>query len=526
MLLWMAGSLALNVTAILMTGTRSALVALLVLLPLLGFILIRYRALWTINQWTRARRWSVGLILVLGVTGLGVIPTGHPDIAAGTTPLGFGITRTASMTKNSEYTEGSFSIRSVMWKATARMMLATPLAGVGAGAWEVQIPLYQRIGESLETDYYAHNEYLQLLGEYGLIVGGLFLAFLFSYLLLASSTTWNLRGAELAEAPLRALTLASLLSMLIVSNAGFPWHLASCGALLALNLALLSNSDVRMGKQEPLFTSNMRWGPVFNRIAIATVASCTLLATYITQRAALVEWRLTRAAQTATSVLESTAADTPLTLAARRSQVIQDVGEGIAINPHYRKLTAEVAELLEAQGDWPNTVWLLHSIAASRPNIPAIWYGLAKGHSLLGQHDQADLALKQVQRLQPTALSTQALEVLLLSRKGYGLQAAGLLIRDYQQGHYDYNMVQTGYLVGLETENWPLAIQSLELRNTAWPQQAADGNFRLGLIYALPGVHDKTKAIAAFAAALLAAPEWQKEDYRRQTPLEFQVQGK
>ena len=82
------------------------------------------------------------------------------------------------MTKASEYTDGSFSIRAAMWKTTGRMILAHPVAGVGAGAWEVQMPRFQDPANVLETDYYAHNEILQLLAEYGL-TGLLFLLALF-----------------------------------------------------------------------------------------------------------------------------------------------------------------------------------------------------------------------------------------------------------------------------------------------------------------------------------------------------------
>ncbi len=55
-----------------------------------------------------------------------------------------------------------------------RIIQKRPITGVGAGAWEVDIPLYQTEGSQLETDYYVHNEILQLLAEYGL-VGWLFL---------------------------------------------------------------------------------------------------------------------------------------------------------------------------------------------------------------------------------------------------------------------------------------------------------------------------------------------------------------
>ena len=97
------------------------------------------------------------------------------------------------MTERLEYTERSFSVRSQMWMATARMMIANPWTGVGAGAWEVQIPLYQRDNTTLETDYYPHNEWLQLLSEYGLLVGGLVVAVLLAYLLKSVGSTWHCR---------------------------------------------------------------------------------------------------------------------------------------------------------------------------------------------------------------------------------------------------------------------------------------------------------------------------------------------
>ena len=63
----------------------------------------------------------------------------------------------------------SLGIRFIMWKATSTIIQKRPLSGVGAGAWESDIPLYQAEGSQLETDYYVHNEFLQLLAEYGLV---------------------------------------------------------------------------------------------------------------------------------------------------------------------------------------------------------------------------------------------------------------------------------------------------------------------------------------------------------------------
>jgi O-antigen ligase len=516
-------SLALNLVALMMTGTRSALLALLVLTPVFTLILLRYRQQFAFPNWSRANKMLVGLVLLAGVVGLGSIPSGNPTLIhekIGSTALQRSFLRVGSMTEGKEYTERSFSIRATMWKATARMMMANPWTGVGTGAWEVQIPLYQNPDTTLETDYYPHNEFLQLLSEYGLVVGGLYLAVLFAYLLIAAGKTWRLQGEELQEAPLRALTLASLLALLIVSNAGFPWHLASCGALLALCLAILAGSDARLGNQQAFFATPWRWQPAYSRAGLTILVCCLLLASYITQQGAQAERKIVHALQLSVLAAKSPSSN-PQASADAKVQLLQDIREGIAINPHYRKLTAAVSEPLSAAGDWGNSVWILETVAASRPHVAAIWFGLATGYSQLGQHAHAMQALQQVKRLKPNAVATRALEVSLLSRAGHDDEATRLLSSYYDQGIYDYDMVQMGYAIGYKTHNWPLAIRSLELRNMTWPGQAADGYLRLGKIYADPALQDDAKALLEFKSGLAAVPAEQKEDYRNQVPAEF-----
>lgn len=520
---WVALSVALNVVALMMTGTRSALLAMLVLGPVLLLILLRYRQQFAFAHWSRADKALVGLILVAGVLGLGSVPSGNPKVIQeniGTTALQRSLLRAASITEKKEFTEGSFSVRAVMWKATARMMIAKPLTGVGAGAWEVQIPLYQNADTTLETDYYAHNEFLQLLSEYGLVVGGLFLAVLFAYLLLAAGKTWRLRGADLQEAPLRALTLTSLLALLIVSNAGFPWHLASTGALFALCLAILAGSDARLGIRDAFFAATLRWQPGYSRASFSLLVCLLLLTSHITQQAVQAERKIMHALRLSGVVTKSTSSNTRASADAK-VQFLQDIRDGIAINPHYRRLTAVVAEPLAAAGDWENAVWILETVAASRPHVVAIWSALASGYSQLGQHNRAMQALQQVKRLKPNAAGTRALEVSLLSRAGHDDEATRYLNNYYDQGIYDYDLVQMGYAIGYKTHNWPLAIRSLELRNKTWPEQAVDGHLRLGKIYAETAVNDDARALLEFKSGLAAVPAQQKENYRNQVPAQF-----
>lgn len=520
-----AFSVAFNVVALMMTGTRSALIALLILSPVFALILIKYRTQFAFTHWSRINQALVGLVLIASVLGLGSVPSDNVKIIAektGTTALERSVLRAASIAKAKEYTEGSFSIRSVMWKATARMMMANPLTGVGAGAWEVQIPLYQNSDTSLETDFYAHNEFLQLLSEYGVIVGGLFIAVLFAYLLIAAGKTWRLQGTDLQEVPLRALTLASLLALMIVSNAGFPWRLASTGALFTLCLAILAGSDARLGFRETGFAASLRWRPGFSRAMLAGLVCCTVLAAYITQQAAEAERKIVGAIKLglAFEALKQTGLNPS---EAQLTKQIQSVHEGVAINPHYYKLTRRVANQLLTRNDWSSAVWALEVLAASRPHMPHVWLNLVIAQTQLDQSSRAYDAFKQLQRLQPDVPSLRALEVLVLSNAGHEAQAAQMLISYYTQGIYDYDLVQTGYTLGVKTKNWRLAIQALTLRNQTWPEQAADGYFRMGLIYASPEFYDEAKALAAFRAGLQAVPPEEKDNFRRQVPEDYRA---
>ena len=232
----LAASTGLVIVAILMTGTRAALIALwlqlLVVLPCIGWL---YRRQLAFSGWQRSTQLLAAGVLLAAVAGLGLIPTGNPRIieeGRGTNALERGFNRTGSISPRDE----SLGVRMIMWKATTRLIQQRPLSGVGAGAWESEIPLYQAEGSQLETDYYVHNEFLQLVAEYGL-VGWLFLLALAAYLLAAFWRTLLGKGPQAqAEAPWRAVFLCSLLSLMVVSNIGFPWRMATTGALFALCL--------------------------------------------------------------------------------------------------------------------------------------------------------------------------------------------------------------------------------------------------------------------------------------------------
>jgi O-antigen ligase len=521
-----AFSVALDVVALLMTGTRSALVALFLLVPVLMVTLIRYRQQFAFKRWRSGNRALVGLILITGVWAMGSVPSGNATIiqeGAGATALQRSFHRAASMTERQEYTERSFSIRSQMWMATARMMIANPWTGVGAGAWEVQIPLYQRNSTTLETDYYAHNEWLQLLSEYGLLAGGLVMAFFLAYLIHATATTLSLPQHAASEAAPRAVFLSGLLALFIVSNAGFPWHLASGGTLLALGFGALAASDKRIEQQKTFVLNGFKLSRAIALAMPGVTLCCLALAIYLTAQAWQVERKIVHAIQLGI-FLGQTLPPPAQPEAERKTEMLAELHEGISINSHYRSFVAIAAEKLSASGDYVNAAWALESVVASRPNVPALWYGLAMNYAQSGQHERANVALQQVQRLKPDAIETVTLTVTLLSKAGHDDQAIALVTQMLDARKFDFELLQTAYALGLKTRNQNLAVRSLQLFDQTWPEHAADTYFRLGSVYANSIAADDAKALAAFKRGLAAVPEHEKANYIRQLPERFRNQ--
>ena len=523
---FLALSLSFNVVALLMTGTRSALAAMWLLLfvvfPLLGFF---YRRQLAWSSWDTPRRVAVAGTMLIAVVGLGLIPTGNPKIAAelrGENALERGILRSVSvLTDSDEFRTGSLSIRMTLWKATGRMIGDRPLSGVGAGAWEVYSPLYQTAGSQIETDYYAHNEILQLLAEYGLVGWG-FLLCLAAYLASAARATLKSRAAQaLAEAPLRAMALASLLALLIVSNAGFPWRLASTGLIFALCLAILASSDARLGLRSRWAATQLLWAPQ-RAYALALSASLLIvLATYISWQAVQCERKIVRAVQMALAISQSGDPNNP-GWDRSRLEMMTLIGEGIAINPHYRKLTPMVADELARWGDWQNAVLVWESVVTSRPYLVAILSNIGRGYVQLGDANRVREYLVRARRTQPSAIPVRSLEVLFLSCTGRGELAVRLVKQYLAEGSYDYDMVNTSWLLGLRSGDYDLAIQGMELRNEKWPAGKVDGLLKLGNLYANQK-KDDSKALASYQSALAAASPAIKAAVRNQIPQAFQA---
>ena len=515
----MAFTLGFNVIALMMTGTRGALTAMWVLvLVVLPVIAIVYRKQFIFSQWDSGKRILACGVLMATVLTMGMTSSGNPKIISDrgftgpTTPFAMAFSRTASISTS----DGSLGIRFVMWKATMVMIKANPITGVGAGAWEAMQPLYQVEGSQLETDYYVHNEILQLLAEYGL-TGLLFLIALLGYLLRSAWKTLVNRTPEgLAEAPGRAIVLTSLLAFLIVSNIGFPWRLAATGSLFAVSLALLAASDARLSLRGPLAASRLTWKPAYSQVLAVCMVVCLALTAYISQQAAATEHKIVSAVKFALTISNSGDVNNPKWDKTKR-EMLTLAKDGIAINTHYRKITPMVADELAKWGDWKNAVWVWESVILSRPYVVAMMSNVARGYSQMGNNEKALEFLARCEKIQPKAVSVRSLKVILMSRSGKEKEAAILAQQYMNEGTVDFDLLSAAYVLGIRKSDFDMAIQGLTLRNKDWPASRQDGYLKMAEIYTSQK-KDDAKAIAAYKGALEATPEKDREALRKQMP--------
>ncbi|HXD39938.1 MAG TPA: O-antigen ligase family protein [Ramlibacter sp.] len=517
----LAASSGLVVVAVLMTGTRGALIALwLQLLLVFPFIAWWCRRQLPFGAWNWHTRLIAAGVLIGTIVGLGLINTGDEAIAAegrGQNALQRGFIRTGSISAS----DPSLGVRMVMWKATGTMIRQRPLSGVGAGAWESEIPLYQAEGSQLETDYYVHNEFLQLLAEYGL-AGWLFLIGLTAYLLTAAWRTLNGKGAQAqAEAPWRAVLLCSLLTLMIVSNVGFPWRMATTGALFALCLGGLAASDARLGFAGQAAAARLSWRPSFSRALAGFTVAVIALAAYITQQAAECEQKIVQATKIALTISASGDPNNPRWNGAK-SEMLKLIKAGIAINPHYRKITPMVADELARWGDWKNAIWIWESVLSSRPHVVAIMSNVARGYSTLGRSAEAMAYMERAKKLQPRAPSVRSLEVILLSRSGQEARALDLARQAIADNIYDYDLANASFHLASRAGDYKLAAKAMQLRMVALPASSVQGYMQLGEMYA-QSAQDPQQATAAFRQALALAPQDQRQALLERMPLAYRV---
>ncbi len=188
-------------------------------------------------------------------------------------------------------------LRWAVWEATLRLAGEAPLLGIGLGAFQDAFPLHRPEIISLWTVDYAHNDYLQLLAEVG-VIGLLVLA----WALIGLATFVLRRWTRRHDPFVRGLTMAGLGALGAVavhSSTDFSLHMPAnalfvvvLGALLPVVVTLRpSPSGDRVDLKE------WRW-EVTPRVKIAGAAAVAvglLLAGFVVAPPAVADWYFQRA---------------------------------------------------------------------------------------------------------------------------------------------------------------------------------------------------------------------------------------
>lgn len=111
---------------------------------------------------------------------------------------------------------GSWSDRLEMWSSAWEMFVQHPVWGTGLGSFALRYPALRSINETTSVGYFAHNDYLQLLLELG-IIG--FIAWIFVPLLLVFfACNEYVRSIKLEKLKFLALAI-SIVAMVAVHSA-------------------------------------------------------------------------------------------------------------------------------------------------------------------------------------------------------------------------------------------------------------------------------------------------------------------
>ncbi len=500
-------SSALCVVFLMQTGTRSALLALALILPLLGLSSVFLQVPSYSRISTKLGGFFTVTLFCASIALLGMMPTGNKSLlaefdASKHAPSAFA--RAFFRYGSIQASDGSLSIRRRMWEQTYRMFNDKPIFGVGAGAWEVAVPKYQPQEELRELDYYAHNEYLQLMAEYGLLG----LLCLMSLLIYLSYLAWRIglqvyrqrhRTSDLkvSESPtlesdafvkerseniyLIICLLASIAALGVTSLAGFPLRLAATGSTFAVVIGCLAGLCVYpiWGKS----TIKLIHVPaIASKMMVTLSILATILAMHVSNEARLAEAYISRAISLSMSVNYKAPPEMQATMRATHQEAVNQIKLGIAKNSHYRKMTYLVSDKLASIEDWNNAAIVYDSIIDSRPFIPIILHSAAIVHERLRNYakqlDYAERALK----LRPAYATARSLELHALLGLNRHLDALGRGRTYMADGLLDDVGVVAVFRAAIATQDFNYALQVLSLRSERFPNTKVDSLLSTGNI--------------------------------------------
>jgi O-antigen ligase len=135
-------------------------------------------------------------------------------------------------------TQTFYSVRGEIWENTWTMIRQNPLVGVGLGAYETAYPIYARENGTQGITAEAHNDYLQILADAGVIGGILALWFIWA---LFRAIARGVRSPDPLMAGIALGAGAGLFGLLVHSLFDFNLHLPSHAIVFLLLSMVISH---------------------------------------------------------------------------------------------------------------------------------------------------------------------------------------------------------------------------------------------------------------------------------------------
>jgi O-antigen ligase len=281
-----------------------------------------------------------------------------------------------------------------LWRPTTRMWLDHPWFGVGPGHFDVRFPAY-RPAAIQSRPYWAHNDYLNVLADWG-AVGGLVLAGGLACLLWTGWRTWRFvrrDGSELvARTSDRAAAVLGLgiglLAFALHALVDFNWQIPA-NAMLGVTFAALLTSHLR-------FTSNRYWWNP-RRIGWAVLGLVTGAAAILLVQQGVLRWRearLVRESELARTLVPQVAA---LEQAVRLDPANADTRSRLGELLRRRSWAGDPAWRAAAEEAW---TWFESAMARNRWDTFPLLHG-AMTLDWLARHDEAAALFQRAVELDP-----------------------------------------------------------------------------------------------------------------------------
>lgn len=173
----------------------------------------------------------IAVVAILAAIGIGVIWIGAEPVI---NRIATGDPYSSDLSK----TQTFYSVRGEIWENTWTMIRHNPLMGVGLGAYETAYPIYARENGMQGITAEAHNDYLQILADAGVV--GAVLALWFIWALFRAIA----RGVRSPDPLMAAIALgggAGLFGLLVHSLFDFNLHLPSHAMVFLLLSMVISH---------------------------------------------------------------------------------------------------------------------------------------------------------------------------------------------------------------------------------------------------------------------------------------------